>query len=230
VEGMHKKSILGIALVSIVFLSLISGKITKVDTNDNLPIETWITNMTWGVYENQYESEISQFGFAFNFSIYNPNNESVTLYFSTSQQFDADFYAFLENSNHNVSRSMVFVLPVLTERTLEPGITQDSTGFILNFDTENLTVLPNGDYIFWIYALDNPSIVSHWTSLTMIDGEPIIDFYITPTPTPPSTPPTIPITQTSPTQSTNIGFVLTGISTIVIFLYLEKKRKKASKN
>ncbi len=126
--------------------------------------------------------------------------------------------------NHNASCYTGGAFTAITYRTLEPGLSQDTTEiFRMQFDTDGLIVLPNGNYSFWIYGDGNPDIVSHLTNLTVIDGEIFIDYFVTTIPTPPPT---------TPTQNIDIKYSVIGLSVIVFgcLLHIIKKKRKKSQN
>lgn len=216
---MSKKVINGIFIVILFLVSICFGHGSLEVTGDLLPIETWITDINWNLHEDLLlTTDSSEFDINSDFNIYNPNDVNVTLTFPHSKQFVGNFSAELEDENHNASCYTGGAFTAITYRTLEPGLSQDSTSiFRMQFDSDGLIVLPNGNYSFWIYGEGNPDIISHLTNLTVIDGEIFIDYFITTIPTPPTT---------SPTLEININYLEIGISIIVFgcLLYIIKKK------
>ncbi|MHA1586751.1 MAG: hypothetical protein ACTSUW_05370 [Candidatus Heimdallarchaeota archaeon] len=225
---MYKKHILGLVIVSVLFMSINSENITNVNSNDLLPIEIWITYLSWYISDQTLPGEnSSHFEFDMDFIIYNPNDENVTLTFPNLRQFYGNISIELENPNHNASLYHGGDFPAISERTLEPGVSEDSLPFLmLIFETPDLIDLPDGNYSFWILGGSPFSewsvITSYHTNVTIDDGLIFIDYFVTILPTTPTT---------SPTLEINISYSVLYISSFIfigVLHIIKKKRKKIS--
>ena len=221
---MFKKSIYGVIIILLIFGNNNSGFGRTNAAYDLLPVETWITDLSWDVAAETLPCETcSHFGFEVDFNLYNPNDINVNLTFPYVRQFLGNMTIELEDPNHNASLHHGGDLCAISEIYIEPGVTQKSLAYLLLiFETPDLIELPDGNYSIWVYggsqlfSFNSSIIFSHRTNVTIDNGEIFIDYFITTLPTP-----------TSPTIGINISYAVICISAFVFvgLLYITKKKE-----
>ena len=225
-KRLFKKILSGIFFSLLLFSSISKSQGSTIDTVELLPIETWITDLSWEKYESTYIIDNrSKFVFDIKFMIYNPNDVNITTVHPYQRQFYGNMTIELEDPNHNASLYHGGEFCAISERTFEPGYENDTLPYLLiSFDTQNLDQFPDGNYSIWVYCGDQmaayDTFYSYRTNFTVENGVVFIDYFITTIPTPPPT-----------TPSFNIGISLSiisisafGISSL-IYAVLSKKKK-----
>ena len=159
--------LIGILLVVFVQINPVSGS-----SNYRSVIYTAITNIDLSYFPGPEICEnCTHFDFLIDYEILNPRIRKFTLTFPcTGGNLIPNVTASFVDSNYTFAPLDPACLPMISHLTFDPGITSAKTFYRIAILTQNLTKLPNGEYIFLIYGeYWSSGVVFNETVMTISD-------------------------------------------------------------
>ncbi len=166
--------------VCVIILSLLVSLSLEVPANfeNNSLVYTKVTDVSWcPYYYVDSNSSYSYFWFDIGFKKLNPNSSDIVITFHCwLRHFLGNMSADFDNSSLQIVPLSYYELPAERDVTIESGITNGTTNFLLGINQQNLTKLPEGRYKIWVYG--NVAGIEHSKSLIEITENEIKITYI----------------------------------------------------
>ena len=143
------------------------------------PLKTKIKDISWEKKPPTYMDNHTHFEFTINFDITNPTNESVTLsYPYAGCQFYGNFKVIFYNLGiEALNHTYYGGLCVVGEREFQPGTENEDVYYIMGFEEENMTRLPDGHYTIWVASYNYGDNVHHnYAYIRIVDGISTISY------------------------------------------------------
>lgn len=166
--------------VCVIILSLVVSLSLEVQANfeNNSLVYTKVTDVSWyPCYYDGSNSSYSYFRFDIGFEKLNPNSSDIVITFHCwLRHFLGNMSTDFDNSSLQIVPLSYYELPAYRDVTIESGITNGTTNYILGIDQQNLTKLPEGRYKIWVYG--NVAGIEYSKSLIEITENEIIITYL----------------------------------------------------
>ena len=211
-----KRMFRGLCLIGIFLLAIVNINPVRGSFNGRKVIYTAITNISPTSFLGPELCEnCTQFDFLLDYEILNPRIRKITLalpYYNL--HLLPNVTAVFEDANYTLAHDYIVGLPMVSQRTFDPGITSKKTVHRIGVLTPNLTALPNGEYTFLIYGYRwLSSVVFNETIMTISDEGTHILYG------------TLPPLDIIP-QKRSLVFIHTGLVWAFVFVLIPKRKRK----
>lgn len=171
--------------VCVIILSLFASLSLEVQSNfeNTSLVYTKVTDISWyPYYSDDLNSSCSYFWFDIGFEKLNPNSSDIVIIFHCwLRHFLGNMSADFDNSSLEIVPLSFYSFPAERDVTIESGITNGTTNFILGINQQNLTKLPEGRYKIWVYGNGIEGIKYSKSLIEITDNEVKITYLGFPT-------------------------------------------------
>lgn len=166
---MNKIFLIGAIMILIIFAN---GYTIKSVYALDCPVDTGITNLTWTGTDYPEPGEgYSYFNFTIDYYIHNPKLYTVRISIPyCNLGFMTNITADFVDESLEIYYYPYIGLCALGQIDVKPGITHQTTGYILAINETELTILPDGIYTLWVFCFGVSNVTFNETILTMDDG------------------------------------------------------------